>query len=126
MSDLTMTKTRIHAGIYEGIVMDGASEEAKPDIGVFHLDKELRGLELRRDDEDLRLWHVRFPIPAEMLTDGVQTFVFRHIPGETTLDSFTIVTGEPLSDDIRGEVDLLRAELNMLKKAFRRHCVETM
>jgi hypothetical protein len=26
---------------------------------------------------------------------------------------------------LRAEVDLLRAELDMLKRAFRRHCVET-
>ncbi|MFY0693208.1 MAG: hypothetical protein JXR14_14945 [Paracoccaceae bacterium] len=126
MSDLTMTKTRIHAGVYEGIVVDSAGEDGQPDVGVFHLDKELEGIEMSRDAQDLRLWHLRFQIPVELLTDGVQTFIFRHVPDDTTLDSFTIVTGEPLSDDLRGEVDLLRAELNMLKKAFRRHCVETM
>ena len=32
---------------------------------------------------------------------------------------------EELDDDIRAEVDLLRAELDMLKSAFRRHSVET-
>ena len=126
MSELTMTKTRIHAGAYEGVVVDEAGEETQPDIGVFHLDKELEGIEMHRDEQDLRLWHLRFPIPAALLADGVQTFVFRHVPDDETLGSFAIVTGEPLSDDIRGEVDLLRAELNMLKKAFRRHCIETM
>ena len=42
-----------------------------------------------------------------------------------TLDSISIITGEVLSDDIRAEMNLLRAELDMLKKAFRRHCIET-
>ena len=36
-----------------------------------------------------------------------------------------MITGEPLGDDIRAEVELLRAELDMLKRAFRRHCLET-
>ena len=27
--------------------------------------------------------------------------------------------------DLRAEMDLMRAELDMLKRAFRRHCVET-
>jgi hypothetical protein len=31
-----------------------------------------------------------------------------------------------MEDDLRAEVDLLRAELDMLKRAFRRHCLETM
>jgi hypothetical protein len=30
-----------------------------------------------------------------------------------------------LDEDIRAEVDLLRAELDLLKRAFRRHCSET-
>jgi len=43
-----------------------------------------------------------------------------------TLNSFSIISGTPLDDDIRVEMDLLRAELDMLKKAFRRHCLETL
>jgi len=42
------------------------------------------------------------------------------------LGSFTVIAGEALGDDIRAEMDLLRAELDMLKRAFRRHCLETM
>jgi hypothetical protein len=41
------------------------------------------------------------------------------------LEKFTLIAGDVLGDDIRAEVDLLRAELDMLKRAFRRHCVET-
>jgi hypothetical protein len=36
------------------------------------------------------------------------------------------MAGEVLSDDFRSEVSLLRAELDLLKRAFRRHCLETM
>ena len=35
------------------------------------------------------------------------------------------IAGEAVSDDLRAEVELLRAELDMLKRAFRRHCLET-
>ena len=65
------------------------------------------------------------PIPTALLSDGVQTFLVRDPATGATLGHFTIVTGVPLEDDIRAEIDLLRAELDMLKKAFRRHCVET-
>ena len=62
---------------------------------------------------------------AAALAEGTQTFLFRLAGSEETLAQFTIVTGVALEDDIRAEVDLLRAELDMLKRAFRRHCVET-
>jgi hypothetical protein len=42
------------------------------------------------------------------------------------LGSFSITSGEPLEDDLRNEINLLREELDMLKRAFRRHCVETL
>jgi hypothetical protein len=46
--------------------------------------------------------------------------------GQTeTLAHFTIITGVAMEDDMRAEVDLLRQELDMLKRAFRRHCLET-
>ena len=44
---------------------------------------------------------------------------------EEVLGSFTLIAGEALGDDLRAEVSLLRAELDMLKRAFRRHCLET-
>ena len=44
---------------------------------------------------------------------------------DVVLGSFSIVAGDALAEDIRAELTLLRAELDMLKKAFRRHCVET-
>ena len=39
--------------------------------------------------------------------------------------SITLIGDEVTGPDLRAEVDLLRAELDMLKRAFRRHCVET-
>ena len=36
----------------------------------------------------------------------------------------TIIAGEVLDEDVRAEVMLLRAELDMLKRAFRRHCAD--
>ncbi len=67
---------------------------------------------------------VKVPIPAEVLSEGVQTLLVRH--GSETLAHFTIITGVAMEDDVRAEIDLLRAELDMLKRAFRRHCLETM
>ncbi|MFZ5749697.1 MAG: hypothetical protein ACOY5U_01375 [Pseudomonadota bacterium] len=42
-----------------------------------------------------------------------------------TLASFVVIGGAPVEADLRAEVELLRAELDLLKRAFRRHCAET-
>ena len=70
-------------------------------------------------------WEVRVPIPAEVLSEGVQTFLIQDTVSGLTLSHFTVITGVAMEDDLRAEVDLLRAELDMLKRAFRRHCLET-
>ena len=119
--DVTLTKTRIRAGWWEGVL---TGTKAAPELEVVLLGESLRGVTLTPiagSDGDLA---VRVPIPAEVLNDGVQTFVIRQKGGER-LAHFTIITGVAMEDDLRAEFDLLRAELDMLKRAFRRHCVET-
>ncbi|PWE33457.1 hypothetical protein DDZ14_04470 [Maritimibacter sp. 55A14] len=122
---LTLTKTRIHAGIYEGVLADSSGGEGKPQVMVLHQSLPLDGLVLTEHPDRARCWYLSVPIPAEVLGDGVQTFLVKEETTGDTLDVFSIVTGAPLEDDIRAEVELLRAELDMLKSAFRRHCVET-
>ena len=70
-------------------------------------------------------WLLRIPVPPEMIRDGVQTFLITDSKTNHTLGSFALLAGEALGDDIRAEVALLRDELDMLKRAFRRHCLET-
>jgi hypothetical protein len=71
-------------------------------------------------------WLVQVPVPAELLSEGVQTFLIRNMATGEKLQHFTIITGVAMEDDLRAEVELLRAELDLLKRAFRRHCLETM
>ena len=123
MAEMLLTKTRIQAGIWEG-VLTGA--EVVPDIEVMHLSRPVAGATLREDPDAAGRYLVRVPIPVELLSDGVQTFVITNKATDERLASFSIVTGQPLDEDFRAEMDLLRAELDMLKRAFRRHCVETM
>ncbi|MBY6155447.1 hypothetical protein KUV47_19640 [Vannielia litorea] len=125
-SQLTLSKTRIQAGVWEGLLMADGVGPVQPQIEVIHLGKALDGVELKADGEMQNLWQLRVPIPAELLCDGVQTFAIRDARSGATLEHFTVVTGHPLEEDIRAEVDLLRAELDMLKKAFRRHCLEVL
>lgn len=116
---MTLELSRIRAGRWEGRI----SAAEAPTVEVVHLDQPLPGLEVA--EQGRGKWRLSLPIPAELLHDGVQTFVIRDTGSGARLGHFTIVTGVPLEDDLRAEIDLLRAELDLLKAAFRRHCVET-
>jgi hypothetical protein len=122
MDAFTLTKTRIRAGIWEGVV-SGAAEA--PTLAVLHLEKPVQGVAVTAVPERPGEWLVQVPIPAELLSEGVQTFLIANAATGEKLQHFTVITGVAMEDDLRAEVDLLRAELDMLKRAFRRHCLET-
>lgn len=124
MSDLSLTKTSMRNGKWEGIITGGTSD-SKPDISVLYLDQPVEKTELN-EGPDKDQWTLRIHIPAHAIADGVQTFVVVDRADDSKLAHFTLVAGDPLVDDLRAEIELLRAELDMLKRAFRRHCLETM
>ena len=119
---VTLTQTRIRAGVWEGM-LSGATGGA-PALEVLHQEKALTGVQVMAVPGREGDFAVKVPIPADVLSEGVQTFVIRS--GADKLAHFTIITGVAMEDDLRAEIDLLRAELDMLKRAFRRHCLETM
>lgn len=123
MIEKRLTKTRIRAGVWEGVL---TAAEPQPQLEVLLLERALAGVTVEAVAGRSGEWAVRVPIPADVLTDGVQTFLIREAGSEETLAHFTIITGVAMEDDMRAEVDLLRQELDMLKRAFRRHCLETM
>ncbi|EKD61707.1 MAG: hypothetical protein ACD_54C00133G0002 [uncultured bacterium] len=123
MSDTKLTKTRIRAGLWEG-VLTGATGE--PALDVLHLEQPLPGVNVSAIPDRPGEFAVQVPIPTQVLTEGVQTFLIRNRATGEKLAHFTIITGVAMEDDLRAEVDLLRAELDMLKRAFRRHCLETV
>jgi hypothetical protein len=121
MDGARLTKTRIRAGIWEGVL----SGTDRPSLEVRHQEAEVAGVTVTAIADRPGEWAVRVPIPAEVLGEGVQTFLIRNRDTGETMQHFTVITGVPMEDDLRAEVDLLRAELDMLKRAFRRHCLET-
>ncbi|MFN3645222.1 MAG: hypothetical protein ACK4S2_01695 [Gemmobacter sp.] len=125
MADVVLTETRIRAGVWQGLLR-GEPGGPAPEVEVMHLDRRVEGATLASVPEKPGHWALRVPIPVQLLSEGVQTFVIRQSGSGATLGHFTIVTGADNADDLRAEVDLLRAELDMLKRAFRRHCLETM
>jgi hypothetical protein len=117
-----LTKTRIRAGVWQGILTGVAGE---PRLEVLLQERLIPGVAVAPAIDKPGAWAVTVPIPADALSEGVQTFLIREAGMTETLAHFTIITGVPMEDDVRAELDLLRAELDMLKRAFRRHCLET-
>jgi len=122
MSNLTVTGTKISNGIWRGVVSTQSAEV--PQLAVHLLDKPVADVQLTEDPEKGH-WLLQVPIPSEAIAEGVQTFVITDKNDGSTLAYFHLMAGEVLGDDMRAEMSLLRAELDMLKRAFRRHCVET-
>jgi hypothetical protein len=121
MSLLALTNTKIMQGVWQGIV---TGSDVRPAIEVTHNDTLLEGVTLEHDpDQDH--WRLHFPIPPQAIADGVQTLLMTDKVTGEKVGQCTLIAGEALGDDIRAEMDLLRAELDMLKRAFRRHCLET-
>lgn len=122
MAEPRLTRTRVRAGLWEGVLQDAGRGTA---LEVWHLDQKLPGLVVTPLPDSPGSFAVQLPIPATILAEGVQTLLFRDAETGQVLTHFTIITGVAMEDDLRAEVDLLRAELDMLKRAFRRHCLET-
>lgn len=125
MSDLTLTPIRLHRGIWEGSLVRTGDSTTPPDIAVTHREQPLDGVTVTPDTARPGQWSLRVPVPPAALSDGVQTFLIHDRAVDVQLGAFAIALGDVLDGDIRAEIELLRAELDMLKRAFRRHCVET-
>ncbi|MGV6849182.1 MAG: hypothetical protein ACWA5A_12475 [Marinibacterium sp.] len=119
---MELTETGLRSGVWQG-ELTGASGNGDPRIIATHLDQPVDGVEILARGGGA--WQIRVPVPDRAISDGVHTIVISDAQSGTKLAHFTLIAGAPAADDIRAEIDLLRAELDMLKRAFRRHCVET-
>lgn len=122
MSELAITQSRIAKGVWSAKLTGPA--DAQPNIKVTWFERVVEGVKLTPEVEG-GAWSLSVPIPQDAVAEGVQTFLVTDGADGTRLADFTLVAGEALAHDLRAEVELLRAELDMLKRAFRRHCVET-
>ncbi len=125
MSHMSLVKTRIRGGVWEGVLTVASPTQAPPQLTVTHRGSVLRPPELAADPDRPGTWTVRVAIPADLLADGIQTFLIHEPGAEKALVEFAVIVGDADMDDLRAEMDLIRAELDLLKRAFRRHCAET-
>ena len=124
MSELSLSKIRFHNGIWEGRISNVPETGAQPNIQVRYLDQLVEGVSLKEGGTGNE-WELHVPVPNHAVADGVHSFVIYDDASDSKLGDFTLIAGEAAADDLRAEVKLLRAELDMLKRAFRRHCLET-
>jgi hypothetical protein len=125
LAEFTLTRKRIRSGQYEGILTTKARRKTAPKIDVVLLGTILAEAQVTADTKTPKTWAVQAKVPSVAISDGVQTFTLVDKSNGMVLDSFAIVAGETLQDDFRAEIALLRAELDLLKQAFRQHCNET-
>ncbi len=117
----TFAQTRFTNGIWEGTLSDASGPA--PAVEAVHMGVALKGVEVIPLSGTPGKFSVSVPITATALSEGVQTILLRS--GGEVLAHVTIVAGVPLEEDLRAEISLLRAELDLLKRAFRRHVVDT-
>ncbi|PQV55715.1 hypothetical protein LX70_03036 [Defluviimonas denitrificans] len=114
-----ITAARLRAGQWQGELHRTSAET--PAFDLYLGAERIGPVEVARGPAR-DTWHLSVAVPAGLLSDGVQTFLIRDTEDGETLAHFTIVAGEAADADMRAELDLMRAELDMLKKAFRRYC----
>ena len=116
---LKIEQGRIAGGVWEGVLTGAATA---PGIEVLHEGRAVEGVEVHPVTGTTGSFTVRVPIPAWALNDGVQSFLVQS--GGAVLAQFTLVAGQPPDQDLRAELSQLRAELDLLKRAFQRHVRE--
>jgi hypothetical protein len=116
-----LIQVRFQAGRYEGVMT--ASEPVA--IEAVHMGKVVAVADVTADPTRHGDYRVAVDLPAAVMGDGVQMVALRSTGDGTVLGRIALMAGAALDEDIRAELVLLREELEMLKRAFRRHCAET-
>lgn len=115
---MKLEEGRISGGVWEALVT--ATEP--PVIEALHGGRVVDGVQVQPVPGQPGCFSLRVPIPAWALNEGLQTILVQS--GGLTVATVTLVAGQPLDGDIRAELSLLRAELDLLKRAFQRHVRE--
>ena len=110
-----ITELRIIRGMCRGRLIAKGSDA--PDIVFEAGDIAMPDTEISRDKEG---WQFTQELPAALLSEGAQSVVISDAKSGVELKQFSLSVGEALADDLRAEVAQIRAELDLLKTAFRR------
>lgn len=116
--DWTVTASTLEDGVWT-LRLEGGT--TVPKIEVSHDHRSIRDVRVERDEGALI---VTAELPREVLSDGLQSIHALDATNGTTLASLHVAAGRTVSRDMAAELSLLRDELDLLKKAFRRHLTQ--
>ena len=107
---------RLQAGVWSAELAGVGTTQ--PALAASFAGQDLPDLKMQHDSAK-DIWRLSVPLPPEMISEGVQMLLIRD-PAGTTVASLAVAAGDVLADDLQAEVALLRAELDLLKSAFRK------
>ncbi|KGJ04855.1 hypothetical protein SAMN04487972_108149 [Paracoccus halophilus] len=114
----------LKGGIWQGVI---ARAEPPGRLSLVHLGERIA--EVLATPEGAGQWRIASAIPSGRLSDGVQTFLLLEDrgegaaplqPGARQLGKLTLAAGALLDDDLLAELDLMRSELDLVKRELRR------
>ncbi|RMC37741.1 hypothetical protein [Paracoccus alkanivorans] len=114
----------LKAGTWSGVLTAG---EAPARVALIHLGEVVSVARLA--EAGTGRWQVSVDLPPALLADGVQSLVLvadggegseAPLPDAVQLDRLHLAAGTPLDHTLTAEVQLLRAELELLKREIRR------
>jgi hypothetical protein len=117
MGPWTLERLRLAAGLWEGRLTGPAGAEP-PTLAATWRGSDLSPPRLAAEGEGR--WRVTLELPSAIMTEGTQTLAIGP-RGDEPLCLETFDFGDPLEADLRAQLAALRAELDLLKRAFRRH-----
>lgn len=116
MTTHSPSASHLSAGIWHVLLTDQA--QTAPALRASHNGTDLAGLTCQQG-RAAGTWQISVPVPPSALSDGLQTIVL-YDANNHVVDRLAILAGAPLDADLRAEIALLRAELDLLKAAIRR------
>lgn len=115
---VTLEMTQFSQGIWQGQLTTSDPAASAPDLVVTQDGVLLPPPEMTALPGATRTWAVRWEMPSSALREGISVFLIVDSATDTVLARLPVLAGIDLADDLRGEVALLRAELDQLRGAF--------
>jgi len=107
---------RLSRGLWEGVLH---APDAPPELEAVWQGEVLGAVDATPMPETDGDYKLRMRLPVDVLNLGVQTVLFRDKATQMKCGQISLIAGTALEDDLRAEISLLRAELDLLKSAFR-------
>lgn len=111
----TLERVSLAQGEYRGLLR---GDGPPPEVTAVLDGAPVPGLEVLVVPGTPGAWQVTCPVPAEMIADALRVLTFE--AGGDVLDTLAVAAGGMVEADVRAEIEVLRAELALVKKALRR------